>query len=104
MIKIWLRIYRLSSPKNQCFWPWVRQTRIKKYVLDFVRLKDGHFIFQGTLLGCFFGFSITTWLAVGAIIYPPDRNVLPVSIEMCLANATATNQSGIVTFQHKPHE
>ena len=62
-----------------------------------------HLFIQGAFLGCVFGIIISVWLAVGAFIYPPDKNILPVSIEQCsIFNSTTMNATVYHHFQ--PHE
>ncbi|XP_066910778.1 sodium-coupled monocarboxylate transporter 2-like [Clytia hemisphaerica] len=56
----------------------------------------------GAFLGCVCGILITTWLAVGAFIFPPDKNILPVSIEQCsIFNSTTMNAT--IYHQFQPH-
>eukprot|EP00794_Sanderia_malayensis_P018247 gene18247-20067_t len=46
---------------------------------------------KGASIGLFFGLTFTAWIGIGAVIYPPNKNPLPISISQCLAvNATVS--------------
>lgn len=59
----------------------------------------------GALMGCISGVGVTTWLAVGSFIFPPDKKVLPVSVEGCTSfNSTILNHNGTIHYNFKPHQ
>lgn len=73
-----------------------------------VNVDNFYFFFQGAYAGALAGAVLTSWLAIGALFYPPDKMPKPISIYKCALNSTGTNftswESGIVPYKYKGSE
>lgn len=57
---------------------------------------------KGAIIGLIAGIIITTWIGIGAAIYPPNTNELPLSIDGCMLNETTVIPNTDVTGHESP--
>jgi len=60
---------------------------------------------KGCFVGCFVGVFFTLWVVIGAMMYPPNKFVAPVSEYGCsFFNSTITNSTGIIEPTHEGYD